>query len=213
MTFWHGMNGPLADELQRLTDAYNASQPKVHVTLIEGQLRADDRQVPAVGRQSTRPRADARVHGADDGGHAVGRPVERASSRAATTPARSCRRCSMLWATQGVRWAMPFNISNPVSVLQQEDVRRRRARSGEATVSLSTICAPLARRSSRRARPGTGWRSTPASTAAAAGTSSSGSPRPASSTPTTRTAAQRPATKVLYNKPTGSGRCSRSCNR
>ena len=32
LTFWHGMNGPLAEELGKLADAYNASQSKVHVT-------------------------------------------------------------------------------------------------------------------------------------------------------------------------------------
>ena len=35
LTFWHGMNGPLAEELGKLADGYNAGQSKVHVALIE----------------------------------------------------------------------------------------------------------------------------------------------------------------------------------
>ncbi|MGZ4805789.1 MAG: hypothetical protein ACXV5U_05350, partial [Ilumatobacteraceae bacterium] len=34
LTFWHGLSGPLGDELQKLADAYNAGQSKVKVTLI-----------------------------------------------------------------------------------------------------------------------------------------------------------------------------------
>ena len=36
LTFWHGMSGPLGEELDALAAEYNAGQSKVHVTLVGG---------------------------------------------------------------------------------------------------------------------------------------------------------------------------------
>lgn len=115
LTFWEGMAQVAADELQKLTDAYNASQSKVRVSLVgasyeqtidkylqSGQgSRPDLVQMPEymvqtmVDSQSVVP-ADACMH---------------ASNFDASTflpPALGA------YATQGVQWSMPFNISNPV---------------------------------------------------------------------------------------------------
>lgn len=115
LTFWHGMNGPLADELQRLTAAYNASQPKVQVTLIEGSYEQTIDKYLQSG-QGNRP-------------DLVQMPeymVQTMVDTQSVVPADACIESSGYdtsaflptvldaWATQGVRWAMPFNVSNPV---------------------------------------------------------------------------------------------------
>jgi sn-glycerol 3-phosphate transport system substrate-binding protein len=115
LTFWHGMNGPLADELQRLTDVYDASQSKVHVTLIEGTYEQTIDKYLQSG-QGSRP-------------DIVQMPeymVQTMVDTQSVVPTDACLESSGYdtsaflptvldaWATQGVRWAMPFNISNPV---------------------------------------------------------------------------------------------------
>jgi sn-glycerol 3-phosphate transport system substrate-binding protein len=115
LTFWHGMNGPLADELQKLTDAYNARQSKVHVTLIEGSYEQTiDKYLQS--DQGSRP-------------DLVQMPeymVQQMVDTQSVVPAEACMKSSGYdtsaflptglgaYATQGVQWSIPFNISNPV---------------------------------------------------------------------------------------------------
>ncbi|MEY2415143.1 MAG: sn-glycerol 3-phosphate transport system substrate-binding protein, partial [Ilumatobacteraceae bacterium] len=115
LTFWHGMNGPLADELQKLTDAYNTSQSKVHVTLIEGCYEQTIDKYLQAG-QAYRP-------------DLVQMPeymVQQMVDSQSVVPADACVKSSGYdtsaflatglgaYATQGVQWSIPFNISNPV---------------------------------------------------------------------------------------------------
>jgi sn-glycerol 3-phosphate transport system substrate-binding protein len=115
LTFWHGMNGPLATELQRLTDVYDASQSKVHVTLIEGTYEETIDKYLQAGQES---RPDL-----------VQMPeymVQTIVDTQSVVPVGACLESSGYdttsflptvldnWATQGVQWSMPFNISNPV---------------------------------------------------------------------------------------------------
>ena len=115
LTFWHGMNGPLATELQALTDAYDASQSKVHVTLIEGSYEETIDKYLQAG-QDSRP-------------DLVQMPeymVQTMVDTQSFVPVGACVKSSGYdtstflptvydnWATQGVQWSMPFNISNPV---------------------------------------------------------------------------------------------------
>ena len=115
LTFWHGMNGPLSTELQALTDAYDASQSKVHVTLIEGSYEETIDKYLQAG-QDSRP-------------DLVQMPeymVQTMVDTKSFVPVGACVKSSGYdtstflptvydnWATQGVQWSMPFNISNPV---------------------------------------------------------------------------------------------------
>ena len=115
LTFWHGMNGPLATELQALTDAYDASQSKVHVTLIEGSYEETIDKYLQAG-QDSRP-------------DLVQMPeymVQTMVDTQSVVPVEACMKSSNFdvsaflptglgaYATQGVQWSMPFNISNPV---------------------------------------------------------------------------------------------------
>ena len=115
LTVWHGMNGPLADELGQLTAAYNAGQSKVHVTLIQGTYEETIDKYLQAG-QGSRP-------------DLVQMPeymVQTMADTQSVVPAGACLKSSgydtstflptvmNAWATQGVQWSMPFNISNPV---------------------------------------------------------------------------------------------------
>ena len=115
LTFWHGMNGPLADELQKLTDAYNASQPKVRVTLIQGSYEQTIDKYLQSGQQS-RPdlvqMPEYMVQTMVDSGSVV--PVDACIKDSGFDTSPFLPTVLDAWATQGVRWAMPFNISNPV---------------------------------------------------------------------------------------------------
>ena len=112
--------------LTALTDEYNASQDQVRVRPGEpGRLQADDRQVrPEQPGQPARPRACC--------------PSTWCSRSPTRTP--SCRSAACIEAsgydtsafldralrtyqTEGVQWSMPFNVSKPGALLQQDAVR------------------------------------------------------------------------------------------
>lgn len=115
ITFWHGMSGPLAEELTKLTDAYNSSQTKVHVTLTgESYETTIDNYLQA--SQGSRP-------------DLVQMPeymVQSMVDTQSTVPAGKCIEASgfdtsaflptalTAYSTQGVQWGVPFNVSNPV---------------------------------------------------------------------------------------------------
>ena len=176
IAFWHGMSGPLGEEITRLTDAYNASQDKVKVKLVQGSYEetADNyfRRQP------------------DDRPDIVQLPeyqVQAMIDTASTVPVGKCIEASgfdtsaflptalAAYATSGVQWAMPFNISNPVLFYNKRVVRRGRSRSRHAAGVARRAARRSASRSSTRAPRSTASPSSRASTRAAAGTSSSGS--------------------------------------
>ena len=63
ITFWHGLNDELETALVALTDAYNASQDKVHVDLQNqtGYDAAIDKYIQSSHRQPSRPGPVPRV--------------------------------------------------------------------------------------------------------------------------------------------------------
>jgi sn-glycerol 3-phosphate transport system substrate-binding protein len=116
ITFWHGMNDVLEDSLIELTDAYNASQDVVKVTLqnqtgydaaIDKYIqsspdsRPDMIQLPEYPLQSF-AQSDTMIP--------VGVCIE--DSGFDTSP--FLERAIDAYTWQGVQWAMPFNVSNPV---------------------------------------------------------------------------------------------------
>ena len=115
LTFWHGMNGPLADELQKLTDAYNASQSKVKVTLIQGSYEQTIDKYLQSG-QASRPdlvqMPEYMVQQMVDSQSVV--PVEACMKSSGYDTSAFLPTGLGAYATQGVQWSIPFNISNPV---------------------------------------------------------------------------------------------------
>ncbi len=115
ITFWHGMQGPNSVELQRQTDAYNASQSKVRVTVIEGTYEQTIDKYLQSG-QGSRPdlvqMPEYMVQTMVDTKSAV--PVEACMKSSGYDTSAFLPTVLGAYATQGVQWSMPFNISNPV---------------------------------------------------------------------------------------------------
>ena len=115
ITFWHGLNGPVGDELQKLADAYNAEQSKVEVTLIQASYEQTIDKYLQAG-QGRRPdlvqMPEYMVQTMVDTQSVV--PVEACMQSSNYDTSAFLPTVLDAWATQGVQWSMPFNISNPV---------------------------------------------------------------------------------------------------
>ena len=115
LTFWHGLAGPLAEEMQKLADGYNASQAKVHVTLIQSSYEQTIDKYLQAG-QGSRPdlvqMPEYMVQTMVDSRSVV--PVEACIKSSGYDTSQFLPTGLGAYATQGVQWSIPFNISNPV---------------------------------------------------------------------------------------------------
>ena len=115
LTMWLGLTGPLADQMRQLADAYNASQSKVHVTMIEASYQQTiDKYLQS--NQENRPdlvqMPEYMVQTMVDSRTAV--PAEACIKSSGYDTSAFLPTLLDAFATQGVNWSMPFNISNPV---------------------------------------------------------------------------------------------------
>ncbi len=113
--FWHGMSGPLGDELTKLTDAYNASQSKVSVKLVQGSYEetADNYLLASQGdRPDLVQMPEYMVQSIVDTESTV--PVGKCLESSGFDTSAFLPNALAAYRTQGVQWSMPFNISNPV---------------------------------------------------------------------------------------------------
>ena len=116
ITFWHAMNDVLEDALIELTDAYNAGQDAVQVTLqnqvgydealdkyiqTSGDSRPDMIQIPEFTLQSF-AQSDTLI------------PVGGCIESSGLDTSSFLERALEAYAFEGVVWSMPFNVSNPV---------------------------------------------------------------------------------------------------
>lgn len=117
ITFWHGMNNDvLKAELTRQTDAYNASQSKVKVNLIDQGGYEGVIEKYLQSGQSSRP----------DMAQMPEYMVQAIVDTESAVPAAACIESSgfdvssflpgalQAYNTEGVQWALPFNVSSPV---------------------------------------------------------------------------------------------------
>jgi sn-glycerol 3-phosphate transport system substrate-binding protein len=116
LTFWHGMTADLEAALTRLTDQYNASQSRVRV-LLQNQGGYEDvldkyLQSGPNSRPDLLQAPEYAVQLLRDNQSFV--PVE-ACMVAADFDASSLLPTTLeAYSTEGVQWAMPFNVSNPL---------------------------------------------------------------------------------------------------
>ena len=116
ITFWHGMNDVLEDSLVELTDAYNASQGQVKVTLQNqtGYDAAIDKYIQSSPDSRPDmiqfPEYTLQTFAQSDTLIPIGACIE--DSGFDTSPFLARTLDAYTW--QGVQWAMPFNVSNPV---------------------------------------------------------------------------------------------------
>jgi len=116
ITFWHGLTDANGAELQKITDQYNASQSKVHVNVQFQGGYADTIDKYLQSDQSNRP----------DMVQLPEYMLQQIIDTKSIVPTQACAESagydlsqfvpSMLdaYATQGVQWSMPFNVSVPV---------------------------------------------------------------------------------------------------
>jgi sn-glycerol 3-phosphate transport system substrate-binding protein len=116
ITFWHGMNDVLEDSLIELTNAYNAGQDRVTVTLqnqtgydaaIDKYIQSSPESRPDIVQL---PEYPLQTFAQSDTMIPVGACIE--DSGFDTSPFLD--RALEAYTFQGVQWAMPFNVSNPV---------------------------------------------------------------------------------------------------
>ncbi len=115
ITFWHSMSAALGEELVTLTDAYNASQDKVKVNLVQGSYEetADNYYLASQGnRPDLVQLPEYQVQAMVDTGSTV--PVGKCIEASGYDTSKFLPTALAAYATQGVQWSMPFNISNPV---------------------------------------------------------------------------------------------------
>lgn len=115
ITFWTGMTGPLAEALQAITDTYNSSQSKVHVTLVSDSYEGTaDKYLRA--SQDSRPdlvqMPEYMVQSMVDTESTV--PVGKCITASGLDTSAFLTTAMNAYSTQGMQWAMPFNVSNPV---------------------------------------------------------------------------------------------------
>jgi sn-glycerol 3-phosphate transport system substrate-binding protein len=116
ITFWHGMNDVLEDSLIELTDAYNASQDRVQVTLQNqtGYDAAVDKYIQSSPESRPDmiqfPEYTLQTFAQSDTLIPVGACVESSGF----DQSMFLDRVIEAYTFEGVQWAMPFNVSNPV---------------------------------------------------------------------------------------------------
>jgi len=115
ISFWHGMSGPLGEELTRLTDAYNAGQSVVKVNLVQDSYEGTADNYFAAsgdGRPDIVQLPEYQVQAMVDTESTV--PVGKCIESSGFDTSTFLPTALAAYATAGVQWAMPFNLSNPV---------------------------------------------------------------------------------------------------
>lgn len=118
VVFWHAMTNELEAALVAVTDAYNASQDAVHVEL-QNQIGYDgliDTYIAASpsGRPTMVQLPEFALQEFSDSGTFV--PVDACIDSSGYDTAPLIPRTLSAYELEGVQWAMPFNVSNPVLV-------------------------------------------------------------------------------------------------
>jgi len=115
LTFWHGMSGPLGEELESLATAYNSSQSKVVVSLVGASYEEtldNYLQSNQDGRPDLVQLPEYTVQSIVDTESVV--PVGKCIESSGFDTSPFLPTALSAYATQGVQWSMPFNVSNPV---------------------------------------------------------------------------------------------------
>ena len=116
LLFWHGLSNELGRELERLTEVYNASQDRVRVQLeFQGGY---EQTIDKYLQSNTDNRPDLvqtpeyTVQLMVDTKSNV--PVQACIEDAGYDTSALLSAALDAYATEGIQWAMPFNVSNPV---------------------------------------------------------------------------------------------------
>ena len=116
LTFWHALNDVLEDSLIELTDAYNAGQDAVRVTL-QNQIGYDEAldkyiQSSADSRPDLIQIPEFTLQSFAQSGTLL--PVDACLEASGLDTSNFLERALDTYAFEGVVWSMPFNVSNPI---------------------------------------------------------------------------------------------------
>lgn len=115
LTFWYGLSGENGKQLENLVNAYNASQSKVKVSVVQGSYEGNYDKYLQSG-QDSRPDLlqvpEYTMQGIADTKSTV--PVGKCITSDGYDTSAFLPTALATYATQGMQYAMPFNISNPV---------------------------------------------------------------------------------------------------
>jgi sn-glycerol 3-phosphate transport system substrate-binding protein len=142
ITFWHGMTGPLNDEMIKLTDAYNSSQTKVKVKLVQASYETTtDNYLQA--KQADRPDMvqlpEYTVQSIIDTKSTVS--IDKCVANSKLDTSKFLRTALDAYASGGVQRAMPFNISNPVLFYNKQAFTKAGLDPNKPPVSLDELQA------------------------------------------------------------------------
>jgi sn-glycerol 3-phosphate transport system substrate-binding protein len=116
ITFWHGLTADNDDAIKRLTDDYNASQTKVHVSSENqgGYLETIDKffQSTVDDRPELVMFPDYTTQQVIDSGAVI--PTQACVEAAGYDTSQFQPSTVAAYSAAGVQWGMPFNVSNPV---------------------------------------------------------------------------------------------------
>ncbi len=190
ITFWHGLGSTLEETLTTLTNEYNASQDKVVVRLENqgGYKQTIDKYLQS--GQSSRPQLvmfpEYMVQQIADTGSVV--PAGACLEASGFDTAEFLPRALLAYQTEGVQWSMPFNVSDPI-LYYNKRIFEAAGLDPEVPPSSIEDLRTASQAIVDSGAGGIGISFDSGVDSGAAGSSSSGSPRPASCTPTTATAA------------------------
>ncbi len=132
ITFWHGLANESEASLIALTDAYNASQDRVRVDL-QNQTSYDsaiDKYIQS--SQESRPTVvqfpEYTLQSFADSGTLI--PIEACLESSGYDTSAFLQRTLDAYTFEGIRWSMPFNVSNPVLYYNRPMFEAGRSRSG-----------------------------------------------------------------------------------
>ena len=122
ITFWNSMVQANATTLDAITNAFNSSQTKVHVTLVDQASYDDTWQKYEAGLTNGQlPDAvqleDQRTQAAIDTQSFL--PVQSCINAAKYSTSDYLARPLAYWKVNGVQWAMPFAVSAPILYYNQ----------------------------------------------------------------------------------------------
>ncbi len=146
ITFWHGMANELETSLIALTDDYNASQDRVHVDL-QNQTSynsAIDKYIQS--SQDSRPTLiqfpEYVVQSFAQSDTLI--PIEACLQDSGYDTSAFLERTLDAYTFEGIRWAMPFNVSNPVLYYNRQMFEAAGLDPDASPVSLDDLRANLA---------------------------------------------------------------------
>jgi sn-glycerol 3-phosphate transport system substrate-binding protein len=143
ITLWYGLSGTLEGVLTDLTDAYNASQDKVRVSIENQGGYGDVIDKFVQSREGGRPDLaifpEYTVQQFADSGSVI--PVGACIESDGFDTKPLLPRALLAYQTEGVQWGIPFNVSNPVLYYNRKMFEQAGLDPDDSPVSLQELRA------------------------------------------------------------------------